>query len=513
MRILLLLSCLVFGFHCHLSAKDVIHVSGRTGSDEIGDGSSKAPYRSVTRALEGLDPERAWDTVVRLDYGTYGPTSGEKLPIELPAGIRIQGLVAGATILEGEGNALLLSVTGGEESVHLDGLTLQGGGTGILLGRGDSSGGTLVLNGVQWSGLDRGLEIRAGDGLEDAPLRARVNSARAAGCAEGIRLAGDSAIELTVTSCIFKGCEKGIFLDGKTKNEKGVHHSLTASECLFLNNSIAGVLRQGEDGRNRTSNPYRFEDCIFQGNHVGLDFERPAGDSPVDLAGCSFLENTLFGLKVIGLSGDPSKRSRIQDSTFRWNGVGMQVMSTQVNYEIRRNRILDNLGNGVFCGNVLADPTTLLFTDNLIAHNGATGIYGLSDGRNLKILCINNTLVFNGAFGLKRHNKHGGESRYEIRNCIFAGNESGDLTRIDAEEARLCLIASGRLSDTDQNLFGDPGFADPSVRDYRLKADSACRDRGGEEGDARSGDRDLDGNARRSGAIDLGAFEYAGPGR
>jgi len=181
-------------------------------------------------------------------------------------------------------------------------------------------------------------------------------------------------------------------------------------------------------------------------------------------------------------------------------------------YHVQRNRIMDNMGNGIFCGNVLANPTRILFTDNLIAHNGSSGIYCLSDGRHLNVQSINNTIVFNGDYGIRRHNKHGGESEHEIRNTIFAGNRE-DLAWIQEQEVKNCLIASGQFVDTGENQAGDPGFVDPAVRDYRLKADSPCLDQGKEDPKACSGGLDLDGKTRRVRAIDIGAFEYQGSER
>jgi hypothetical protein len=108
---------------------------------------------------------------------------------------------------------------------------------------------------------------------------------------------------------------------------------------------------------------------------------------------------------------------------------------------------------------------------------------------------------------MKRHNKHGGFSEMELRNCIFAGNKV-DLMNMGAQEVSRCLIASGQFFEEGGNLKGDPGFVDIARRDYRLAENSPCRDWGKEPGDMRTGERDLDGKARYVGPIDLGAYEY-----
>jgi len=488
-------------------ARIQIHVSARTGSDETGKGSETAPFRSITRALTGLKPGDAPKTLIHLDVGTYSPDSGESLPLILEAGLHLKGWAAGATILDGKGETALLLVRGAAAPSVIENLTLRNAGTGIRFPHNETGGGgKLLANNLQMKSLDCGMEIRADEAPGSALVRISISSFRASECSEGIRFQGEGPMHADLRYGSFNRNGIGVFLKGDTLKGLGVHHTLTFQECLFTEHETAGVLRRGADGKNRSAAPYHFKQCIFRGNAVGLHFEMPAGDSPLDLETCSFLENTLFGLKIIGREGDPSIESRIRDSLFLWNGVGLQLTSTQVVYLVQRNRIMDNLGNGIFCGNVLAKPTRILFTDNLIAHNGASGIYCLSDGRHLKVQCINNTIVFNGDYGLRRHNKHGGESEHEIRNSIFAGNRE-DMAWIREEEVFNCLMAGGQFVDANGNMTGDPGFVDPSVRDYRLKTASPCRNRGREDTEVHSGDLDLNGQNRRVGVIDLGAFE------
>lgn len=489
------------------SSRLEIHVSARTGSDEKGKGNVAAPFRSITKALQAVQAGEAQNTRIVLDVGTYSTEYGESFPLILEPGIHLKGLVVGATILKGDDNSLLIQARGGEPATLIENLTLQDAETGIRFLQDAALGGRFIANGLQMRSMTCGMDVRGGQEPAGATIELSLSSIRVLDCSEGLTIQGEGAIEAHLKDASFNKNRIGVLLNGDTSQGKGVHHTLVFKDCLFSEHEIAGILRRGSDGKNRAVTPYQLEDCIFRGNKIGLHFELPAGDSPIEIAACSFLENTSFGLRIVGQEGAPSNESVIRDSTFLWNGVGMQVTSIRGVYSIRRNRIMDNLGNGIFCGNILAEPIRMLFSDNLIGHNGASGIYCLTDGRNLHVQCVNNTIVSNGSYGLHCHNKHGGASTYDIRNSIFFGNRE-DMAWIQEESVSNCHMGGGQFVDVNQNLGGNPGFANPSKRDYRLVSTSPCRDKGKDIPEAASKSCDLDGQQRRVGPIDLGAFEY-----
>lgn len=135
---------------------------------------------------------------------------------------------------------------------------------------------------------------------------------------------------------------------------------------------------------------------------------------------------------------------------------------------------------------------------------------------------INNTIVGNsaGEYGggiAKDHSDGGDPGTTTIANCIIWGN-GDDLHGPQASHS--CI------EDDDPgegNIYLDPGFVDPENGDYRLRADSPCRNAGNtaavlnlrasrvDDGVLVSwstGD-DMDGNPRISGAAaDIGAYEY-----
>ncbi|MGK7906364.1 MAG: DUF1565 domain-containing protein [Synechococcus sp.] len=63
-----------------------IHVNGATGSDR-GDGSSEAPLKTLTLALQQATP----GTVVQLAPGTYNAASGEVFPLTISPGVILRG--------------------------------------------------------------------------------------------------------------------------------------------------------------------------------------------------------------------------------------------------------------------------------------------------------------------------------------------------------------------------------------------------------------------------------------
>jgi len=68
------------------SQKNTLYVSARRGNDS-GDGTQRAPLRTITRALKLAEP----DTVILLAPGTYSAATGEVFPLILRSGVTLQG--------------------------------------------------------------------------------------------------------------------------------------------------------------------------------------------------------------------------------------------------------------------------------------------------------------------------------------------------------------------------------------------------------------------------------------
>lgn len=99
-------------------AQTVVWVNPEAGNDAKADGSEQAPFRTLTQALQAARP----DTVVQLAPGTYSSETGEVFPIQLKAGVTVQGNPDGlgqGTVIRGGGS--YSSPTLGRQNVTLVG--------------------------------------------------------------------------------------------------------------------------------------------------------------------------------------------------------------------------------------------------------------------------------------------------------------------------------------------------------------------------------------------------------
>jgi hypothetical protein len=187
-------------------------------------------------------------------------------------------------------------------------------------------------------------------------------------------------------------------------------------------------------------------------------------------------------------------------------------------------------GSGINCDGV----QNSLIVNNLIYDSHASGISlyqidggGPSSGN----LVVNNTVMVasNGRWALNIQNDSSGNkafnniffnqhpSRGAISLCgsgCAAGFESDHnivLDRFTADDGGLLSLADWRTT-TGQDAHSivcDAGavFVDAAMNDYRVTEKSAARDVGTS---LNAPSADHDGNARASGAVDIGAFEYCG---
>ncbi|NJL48094.1 MAG: DUF1565 domain-containing protein [Leptolyngbyaceae cyanobacterium SM2_5_2] len=119
----------------------LIHVSAAVGSDSRGDGSQLRPYQTITHALQGA----AVNSIVVLAAGEYSEASGERFPIQLKAGVTVQGAPGagpGQTVIRGSG--ILPSPT--EGLVHATVVGVDGAGLGhVTVTNTSTSGYGLVI--------------------------------------------------------------------------------------------------------------------------------------------------------------------------------------------------------------------------------------------------------------------------------------------------------------------------------------------------------------------------------
>jgi len=105
-------------------------------------------------------------------------------------------------------------------------------------------------------------------------------------------------------------------------------------------------------------------------------------------------------------------------------------------------------------------------------------------------------------------NYGGGSYAGTLNNCIVWGNTS------DIEGTENYVDSAFRYCNSDPspsgtgNISADPLFVDATNGDYRLQAGSPCIDAG--SNDYVTTETDLDGNPRKVGTVDMGAYEYQG---
>ncbi len=475
------------------------------GDDARGDGSPALPFRTVTRALAAARASGA--RLVRLEYGTY--EAGEDFPLLLPAGFELRGIGPQGSILRGSAETLVRLEPGPTGTV-LAGLSIvaatPGSGVGVELAPAPERPVALDLRGVELSGFDMGMRVVTGE----APARIFATGLRLSDCDTGLDVAGTGVFGLQLEHASVESCRLGLHLHAAETKELSayagppVQHSLELLGVSFLSCAEAGFQRSGAAGTNAGTG-YRFADCTFQRNAIGVHLVRPAADAAYSFEGCSFLGNANFGVFASGHAGDPDQTTRIEDCSFRWNGVGLSVTNSHVLWDVRRSQFLDNVGNALFLANFQTAPLRARVESTLVAGNGGAGIYTMADGERFAAEVLHCTIVDNGAAGLQRKTRHFGKSTLEVRGSILAGN-APDLEKVEPAEVFRSLVEDGSAGTENGNLSGDPGFVDARRRDFRLAGGSAGVDAG--EADARLSPLDCLGTPR-SGAPDLGACERA----
>jgi hypothetical protein len=490
-----------------------LFVSANADPAVVADGSRERPFRSLSAALEAARASGG-AAQLRVDVGRYDAAGGERFPLDLAPGTEIRGAGSLACVLDGGGAPVVMYALAAEGSIHVSGLGLSGSG---VLVRAEApvalnSHRALHLFDLGLTNASIGLELDLGTReLWLGTLNVDADGVKVSDCGTGLAVRGEAPLDLRLQDSLFERCTVGLLLeadpaeDGSKLGEKDaprykrVSHDVTLERTSFLACREAGFRRRGADGKN-DGRGYLFEDCLFQGNDAGIEFVRPSADSSFTIERSRFLANTRYGLIATGYAGDPSVFRRIEDSLFRWNGIG--VHATCVNLELDRCRIQASLGNGIFTSNFLAEPTTTRVKNSLITGNGAGGLYGLADARLLTVELLHCTIAANAATGVYDKKRHAGKSQYSLRGCIVALNGE------DVHGLEPAQVFDSWIGSFGEAGRGDPGFLDPAGGDFSLGPDSLCRRAGTSESAALAGPLDLSGTERRpvEGRADLGAL-------
>ncbi len=202
--------------------------------------------------------------------------------------------------------------------------------------------------------------------------------------------------------------------------------------------------------------------------------------------------------------------------------------------QISGNQVINNGGSGVRAGAGYAGLNNMVLRENVIANNQGWGvrrvegpteywtitrpklynnlIYGNSLGgfnvhKEDEAVLVNNTIVNNGAYGIKRENSGERTGYTHVINSIVWGH-SDNLNNIVVDWVSYSDLGDGEYTGVNNNVSVDPLFVNPAQNDFHLQPDSPVIDLG----DSSRSDLpliDFEGDPRIWGtAVDMGADEW-----
>jgi len=480
-----------------------LHVDARSGDDAGGDGTPDRPFRTIARALvlQAKTPDRATD--IHLGLGHYGrafpaPTidpydtdaahrraieearaaDREVVPIVLPPNVSLAGFGAAVCEIGGEaGKPLLVLPDHGE--CRLSGVTLLGGSAAVSVPA-VAAGERLLVRAADLAlrDCDDGFDLApaAPPANDAAPgtVALRADGLRVRGAKRGVHATGALRVELDLDRCIFRDGGEGLSLDAGGAPAAGAWQALTLTGCCFERMNVAALRRHGSTALPADAPRWTIERCSFTGNQVGVALEVKNGDQPLALRDSEFLENVLYGVSLVG-SGDPLEgATTLERCLFRWNGIGVNLLSCGRPVELSDCRVEDSTGNGIFAGVFVGKRTRVALARCVLACNGACGLFGLTEVKEGLDLALDQcTVADNRGHGVERKIRKAGSGEVALARCIVAGN-AVDLVKVGVEDVRDCLVGAGEFAERG-SAVGDPKFLRRSERDFRVASDSPAR--------------------------------------
>jgi uncharacterized repeat protein (TIGR01451 family) len=230
---------------------------------------------------------------------------------------------------------------------------------------------------------------------------------------------------------------------------------------------------------------------IGDNTRYGIFSEASSGNQ----SGHSWSSPFIIGNRISGNGSDG-----IYCHAYGWSGVERGRCSPQ----IIGNEIVENGGNGVRASSGYAGITDMELRENLIGNNQGWGIrrlegpseywtiirpklynnmiYGnLLGGFNInnkdQAVLVNNTIVDNGPFGIRRDNVSQTNGYVHIINTIVWGH-ADNLNNILVDWVSYSNLGDGEYSGVNNNMSVDPLFVDPVQQDYHLQPESPLIDQG-----------------------------------
>jgi hypothetical protein len=371
------------------------------------------------------------------------------------------------TIFQGDPAGPVLELATGIGGI-LDGFTVQGGQTGIVL-----TGASATLRHLRV--IDNGAGVLANGGmltLEDSEVSDNagigVGMTRAAATLRRNMIAHNVAAGTLTGGGIQARDSDIIIADSEIRDNAPRGVDVFAGAASIAGNVIEGNGGDGDGGgilfagvpyANDGLHPFAVSDNRITGNHGVRGGGVAANAWPVTLS-----------------------RNVITGNTATGNGAGIALIAPVGNASsvFRSNLIADNQGSatveGIYIGGYNKPTVLALYNNTLAGHPVAIDGSGLS-------AVVNNIMAGNGRASRDA-------AVFGTNNCFW---NSGDTYR----------------GPHPGNIVGDPRFIDAANGNYRLQPDSPCVDIG-DNSVVPMGARDADGNPRIVGLyVDFGAYESA----
>ena len=289
------------GWHAPAAAVDAsaadLHVAA-TGSDATGDGSSGAPFASVTKALTLAAP----GTTIHVGEGTFNADSGEVFPwvFDKALDVAIAGAGAELTVFDAGGADASIARMTNSTCIAFSGATFTGTAYGPVLELVPAYGGAIGAFASCGAVIDSCA-------IRDNELRPYANSSHAFGGGAGFYASG----EALVTNCVVKG---------NVANARHTHATYAYGGGLYFAKTegrLVGCRVQG--------NRIQFAQNARRGG--GVCNERDSNVA-VELVNCLVVGNTAYTSRGVGEGDGLWGRFTIRHSTVAANpggGKGVKV--------------------------------------------------------------------------------------------------------------------------------------------------------------------------------------------
>lgn len=350
---------------------------------------------------------------------------------------------------------------------------------------------------------------------------------------------------LTVRRCYVMSTTGGAGIGVRVTHSDVDQGSLTIRNCAILDNQGikadsgsdyykgTGLYVLGKAGSEFRVN---IADCLMEGNF---------GIGRIPYGAGMYLDGARFTVERSNFLGNHTLGIRQQESWPRGgSGAGAYISNATEGSVIRFCRFENNItgrndgswGGGLYVNALPITVENCNFINNQALYVGGV-FFRTAEQTNRIINCLisrNHAYAWGGGVAVYKDtfaeienctvvanaavNYYGGvvanyeNSGFAGKNLIVVENLPGNLTGTSRMQLQHSC-SSSKLAGTG-NIVADPQFVDPMAGNYRIAADSPCRDAGLND-DWMQGARDLDGRPRldsASGIVDMGCYEYQANG-